>query len=66
MLTVTQKTQRGNFTIIPGCYSVSLVVFPICASPGCILSAPRMIVLKVYPVVIHTKAFDLLKTVQGQ
>ena len=40
---------RGNFTIIPECYSVYLVVFATCTSLGC-FEHPRVIVLKVYPI----------------
>ena len=41
ILTVAQNTQRGNFTIIPECYNVYLVVFPICASPDVCFEQPK-------------------------
>ena len=34
ILTVAQNTQMAYYTILPECYSVYLVIFTICASPG--------------------------------
>ena len=46
ILTVAQNTWRGNFTIIPECYSVYSVVFP-SVPPWGVFWAPQVILLKV-------------------
>ena len=54
ILTVAQNTQIAYLTIIPECYIVYLVMFPICASPGGVLYTLRgntwiVHLIEVYP-----------------
>ena len=43
--TVAQKTRRANFTIIPECYSVILLLFPSLLPVGC-FKHPKVIIPK--------------------
>ena len=51
ILTVAQNTGMAHLLIIPDCYSVYLVVFPICVSPEGCFEHPRVLILKsVHPI----------------
>ena len=60
ILTVAQNTLRGNLTIIPECYSFSLVVFPICACPGVSFQHPQTNRTKFYHHPIELSILKLL------
>ena len=47
ILTVSKNTQMAHLLIIPECYSVHLVIFPICTSPGGVLSISWVLIPKV-------------------
>ena len=47
ILTVAQNTWMAHLSIISECYSVYLVIFPICTSLGDALSTPGMFIFKV-------------------
>ena len=54
ILTEAQNTQMAYLSIIPECYIVYLVVFPLCASPGgCFIHSLGDVIQIVHPIEVY-------------